>query len=307
MVTTMRSALFFALVSVAGFWTAPAWPVTPDELRALSGVTEREEQQRANRAKTSDPKTLLPVSKEPVRTTPQSSKYGTASTPARSNASGIAARENGREAASDTAGPGSDDSDYIPPPRSGTGTNNAIYSDSVPVPKQRFGIRLGQWLEAALERNSSSAEPGLVELRMTADVVGDKRTLRTGTLLYASKGLNGGTKRLEMQVTKGITPDGHEFTMKGLIFDAQKVSGLNGIMQIDNSQIAKHSGTNAALAAVAAGARGLARTSPFGAAATSATETAITDTNRSTEFNTSLREVIYVSPQPVLIRVEEMF
>jgi len=303
----MRYTLFFSVVSVMGFWAAPVWPVTPDELRALSGVTEREEQQRANRLKTNDPKTLLPVSKEPDHTTPQSGKYGTVSTPAGNSSRSNTKTVNGGVSGRPTVGPSEDGSHYIPPPRSGASNKNAIYSDSVPVPKQRFGIRLGKLLEAALERNTSSAEPGLVELRLTADVVGDKRTLRASTLLYATKGLNGGTKRLEMQVTKGITPDGHEFSMKGLIYDAQKVSGLNGIMQIDNSQIAKHSGTNAALAAVASGVRGLARTSPLSAAATSAAETAITDTNRSTEFNTSLREVIYVSPQPVLIRVEEMF
>ena len=85
MVTTMRSALFFAVVSVTGFWAAPAWPVSPDELRALSGVTEREEQQRANRVKTSDPKTLLPVQKAPAATSPQSNKYGQSPTPERNN------------------------------------------------------------------------------------------------------------------------------------------------------------------------------------------------------------------------------
>lgn len=307
MVITMRNTLLIAVMSFIGSWTAPAWSVSPDELRALSGVTEREEQQRANRVKTNDPKSLIPVQKYPNGTTPQSSKYGPATAPARNSTKDNAPMENSSGTEGAAASPGGDDSRYIPPPRSASGTNNVIYSDSVPLPKQRFGIRLGKTLEAALERNTSSAEPGLVELRLTADVVGDKRTLRAGTLLYASKGLNGGTKRLELQVTKGITPDGHEFTMKGLIFDAQNVSGLNGIMQIDNSQIAKHSGTNAALAAVAAGARGLTRTSPLGAGAAGAVETAITDTNRSTEFNTALREVIYVSPQLVLIRVEEMF
>jgi hypothetical protein len=79
----------------------------------------------------------------------------------------------------------------------------------------------------------------MIELRLSKDATGDKRTLSAGTLIYASKILNGGTKRLELTTVKGITPDGHEFIVKGQIFDIQKVSGLNGIMVLDKEQIAK--------------------------------------------------------------------
>lgn len=279
-------------------WLAIAWlalgaqgagAVTPDELRELSGVSDREQEQRAGRLKTTDPTTLLPPARTPAAA-PQSNKYGTAP-------------------GTGAAAPGTDrgDDHYAPPERPAGGRDNVIYSDSVPPPKTRFGIRLGTWFEANLDRSTSSAEPGMVELHVTSDVVGDRHTLRAGTLLYAEKALNGATKRLELRAIKGITPDGREFGMKGQVFDIAKVSGLNGVMQVDSNQIARHSAANAALAAVSAGARSITPVSALGAATRGAAETALTDTNRGTEFNTSVREVIYVSPQPLLVRVEELF
>jgi hypothetical protein len=285
--------------------SSSAYAVTPEELRQMSGETDRQEQQRANRANTGDPASLLPPPKagSTSGSQPQSGKYGT---PAKAPRAVPASGGQTTDRPASQAGDDKTDS-YNPPARPAVTGKDAIYSDSVPLPKVRFGIRLGTWFEATLDRNTSSAEPGQVELHVTQDVIGDKRTLKAGSLLYASKGLNGSTKRLELRCEHGITPDGHEFSMRGLVFDPQKVSGLNGIMQVDGAQIAKHSATNAALSAVAAGARTVMPSAPVGAAVRGATETALTDTNRGTEFNNAMREVIYVSPQPVLIRVEELF
>jgi len=284
--------LLFSLLVVASNYVLA---VSPDELRELSGVTNREEQQRANRAKTDDVKKLLPQQKavpEPNSNKYQSQDNGRDSTQTPPQAIEGTRRQNNNR--------------YIPPQRGAPAGKEAIFSDSVKATHQ-FGIRLGRWMEATLDRNSSSAEPGMIELRISKDVVGDKRTLSAGTLIYASKMLNGGTKRLELNAVKGITPDGHEFNVKGQVFDIQRVSGLNGIMVFDKEQIAKKSITTGALAAVSAAGRSVLPTSAAGAALRGATESALADTDQVTGFNNAQRAIIYVSPQLLLVRVDEKF
>jgi hypothetical protein len=268
--------------------------VSPDELRELSGMTDREEQQRANRAKSGDVQKLIPQKNDPP--SPHSDKYST------QGSSNVDVRNR----STNVVPPPQHDNQYVPPPRGAPAGKDVIFSDSVNATHQ-FGIRLGQWMEATLDRNSSNAEPGMIELRLSKDVAGDKRTLDAGTLIYASKILNGGTKRLELTTVKGITPDGHEFIVKGQVFDIQKVSGLNGIMVLDKEQIAKHSLTSGALSAVSAAGRAVLPTNPAASALRGATESALTDTDRVTEYNNAQRAVIYVSPQPLLIRIDEKF
>lgn len=273
-----------------------ALAVSPDELRALSGVTDREDQQRSNRVKTDDVKTLIPSKNTAPANSPVSNKY---STPDRRGA--------GVQTSTPVEGQAPNSNyNYAPPARGAPAGKDVIFSDSVKATHE-FGIRLGQWMEATLDRNSSSAEPGMIELQLTKDVQGDKRVLRAGTLIYVSKTLNGGTKRLELMTVKGITPDGYEFAVKGQVFDTQKVSGLNGIMVLDKEQVAKNSITSGALSAVSAVGRSVLPTNPAAAALRGATETALSDTDQVTQFNNAQRAVIYVSPQPLLIRIDEKF
>ena len=273
-----------------------ALAVSPDELRELSGVTDRQQQQRSNRAKSDDVKNLIPANNPATVNPPTSNKY---------NTQGRGDAEARHSAPVENRAP-HNNSNYAPPARGAPAAKDVIFSDSVKATHE-FGVRLGQWMEATLDRNSSSAEPGMIELRLTKDVQGHKRVLGAGTMIYASKTLNGGTKRMELMTVKGITLDGLEFAVKGQVFDIQKVSGLNGIMVFDKEQVAKNSLTSGALSAVSAIGRSVMATNPAGAALRGATETALTDTDKVTQFNNAQREVIYVSPQPLLIRVDEKF
>lgn len=295
-VMTLQHLSSVCLVSMLGANVALA--VSPDELRELSGVTDRQQQQRSNRAKSDDVKNLIPA-KNPTPAAvnpPISTKY---------RAQGRGDAEAQHSTPGENRAPHSN-SNYAPPARDASAAKDIILSDSVKATHE-FGIRLGQWMEATLDRNSSSAEPGLIELQLTKDVQGNKRVLSAGTLIYALKTLNSGTKRMELMTVKGITPDGLEFAVKGQVFDTQKVSGLNGIMVFDKEQITKNSLTSGALSAVSSIGRSVMATNPAGAALRGATESALTDTDKVTQFNNAQREVIYVSPQPLLIRVDEKF
>jgi hypothetical protein len=161
-------------------------------------------------------------------------------------------------------------------------------------------------MSAALSRSTSSAEPGTVELTLSADVDGDKRTLPAGTVLFAAKNLNSSTKRMELLITHGITPSGQEFKMRGIVFDPQKISGLPGIFVVDDKNIVKHGtqkGLTAAVGAVAKTFNG----NPLAAAGGAATESVMSDTGTAMEYNNAPTAVIYVSPQSLIIRVEERF
>ena len=69
------------------------------------------------------------------------------------------------------------------------------------------------------------------------------------TQLFANKGLNTATQRLDMLTTYAITPSGREFVLKARIYDTFKVSGLVGIIDADDSKIAM-SGATAGLTAL---------------------------------------------------------
>ena len=302
----VRAFLCFVLCS----GIANAFAVTPDELRTLSADKSRDDIQRSNRANTGAVDTLLPTSpKQAV-----SSKYGaqnrnTGADGSSTEPTGTTKRyrnpstNNSKSAANARSLVAEDSNIYIPPARTGA-AGSQIISDAIPA-TLFFGIRLGTWLPAKLSRDTSSAEPGTVELSISEDVIGDRRTLPAGSILFANKALNGGTKRMEMMVTKGITPSGQEFNLRGIVFDPQKISGLSGIYQVDDKAIAKHGAQKGAVAAIGAAAQTLTG-NPLAAAGGAATQSILADTSGAIEYNAPVA-VIYVSPQPIIIRVEEKF
>ncbi len=288
-------------------YAATAAAITPDELRAMSADKDRQDTQRSNRADTGAVDSLLPKStKQPV-----SSKYSSSPTTKEAGASTGSIKRRHTKAVSnadkqDTSSTSVTDSNiYVPPVRSGDAANAKIVSDAIPA-SLVFGIRLGTWMPAKLNRDTSSAEPGTVELSISEDVIGDRRTLPAGTVLFANKTLNSGTKRMEMTVTNGITPSGQEFKLRGIIFDPLKVSGLSGIYEVNDKAVAKHGVQKGTVAAIGAAAQTFGGGNPLAAAGGAATQSVITDTGGAVEYNAPTA-VIYVSPQPLIIRVEERF
>lgn len=285
------------LLTVLLLRASAADAITAEELRGMADEKQRENTQRQGRANTGSLGTLLPES-------PKSSKYGTASKP--QPAKKAVARPASAPASSPAAASSDAANIYIPPTRPNMGTSDrTITTDAVPA-SQSFGIRLGSWLSAELRRNTTSAESGTVELHLTSDYAGDRRTLPAETVVFAEKTLNATTKRMELLVTHGITPDGREFEMRGLAFDPQRIPGLSGIFVLDKKQVASNAGTKGAIAGVGA-AIGQLTGGVAGAAANAATQSALNDTQQASEFNNGQQAVIYVSPQPLLIRVEKQF
>jgi hypothetical protein len=292
--------------------------ITADQLREQAAHNERDAQQRSQRANTGEIGALLKERAAPVR----SSKYGASAEPAPTPDTAIPARaqqpSRRRSVAPPTVGtadpvpaapsavaaPAGDSHIYIPPPMS-SGAGKPVV-DAV-TPAANFGIRLGSWIEAELKRNTTSAETGAVELVVTASFAGDRGTLPAGTVVFADKGLNATTKRMEMRVTHGITPAGKEFDMQGLIFAPDKVPGLAGVFVLNRKEVVTSGVTKGALAAVGA-AVGQVTGNPVTSAATNAaTSSVLNDTAQASQFNNGQQAVIYVSPQPLLIRVERQF
>jgi len=182
------------------------------------------------------------------------------------------------------------------------------YSDAVePDNKQYFGIRRGTWIKAELRRDINNAEPGDVELYLSQEIYGTKHTLPADTQLFANKGLNTATQRLDMLTTYAITPSGREFVLKARIYDTFKVSGLVGIIDADDSKIAM-SGATASLTALGTGVlKEVGGGSVVGNALSKGGQSIINDQSNASKLETDQQITIFVAPQSILLRVEETF
>ena len=287
-------------------------PLTADNLRLMAGQAEREERLRASRVDPNDLASLLPGQlvidatmdkqareKEPTLA-PVSTKY-TASPAVKQSTAVNASRPS-------TAVATVDRDVYIPPPRQATGKTR-IMADAVPVASQsRFGIRMGTWLRARLERNTTSADPGRLELVLIDEVVGDVKGLGQGTLLFADKAYNQSTQRLDMQVVKAITPEGDEFTLRGLIYDDKRNAGLPGL--VTGQPVSQSIGKGVSrglLDASRVALSGLSNSAVVNAVTDRTAEAVITDKQTLLDVQNTQPYTIYVTAQDVLIRVEETF
>jgi len=289
------------LIGVACLYASSAAAVTADELRGAAAEQDRETTQRQSRTDTGSIGSLLPVDPQKTGDPQTSSKYDTdAKTAAKKRAARKTAAKKHDAAAASGVG-----EVYTPPPRSSAVSGGqAIVTDAVHS-TVAFGIRLGSWLNASLDRNTTSGESGSVELALTGDAIGDRRTLPAGTVLFADKNLNNTTKRMEMVVTHGITPTGLEFEMHGLVFDPQKTPGLAGVYVLDKKESVSRGAQKGAIAAVGA-AVGMASPGVAGVATNAAAQSVLNDAGTVTD-NNATQAVIYVSPQALIIRVEKQF
>ncbi len=301
------------LIGAACLHASFAAAVTADELRGTAAEQEHAAAQRQGRADTGSMDSLLPVVPQKGGDSPKSSKYDTDTKPAADKPAAKAAAKN--HAAKKTAAEKHDPATalaragasnlYTPPLRSSpVAAGQAVVTDAVNS-TVAFGIRLGSWLNASLDRNTTSGESGAVELTLATDYIGGRRTLPARTVLFADKSLNTTTKRMEMLVTHGITPAGLEFEMRGMVFDPQKTPGLAGVYIMDKKESVARGATKGALAAVGA-AVGMASPGVAGVATNAAAQSVLNDAGAVTDGNAE-QAVIYVSPQALIIRVEKQF
>ena len=193
--------------------------------------------------------------------------------------------------------------EYIPPSRRVSGKANS--SDAVPKNTRQFGISLGTWLKGKLTRDINNRENSLTIVKVKQGVKGKNRVLKPGTQLFASKVYNAATKRLELKVLKGITPQGREFPIKATIYDDQKIAGLTGIVKA--KKVMKPSVERGLLSGGSRIISDIVPDNPFGIA-TSTTANLLLD-----EGNTAVNKelvndyIIYVTMQNLLIRIDETF
>jgi hypothetical protein len=275
--------------------------VTADELRALSSDANREQQASETRVKTSDKGSLLKSDDQGAN---NSTDTGTRIFSKQRDDDPLPAKKKKKTTAPATTNNSDTNSSTAAGAPGPSG--EIIVSDAVST-EMSFGIRLGTWIEGNINRNTSSAELGLVEITLTEDVVGTKRTLKSGTLLFAQKQMNTATRRLELLAVKGITPTGKEFKVTGLIFDTLRVSGLAGIVSSDTNKTVSRGMGKGLLAGAGSVAQTLAGANPVGSAAGAAANSMLSDQNNVVEQTTEQQLTIYVSPQPVLIRIDQTF
>lgn len=187
-------------------------------------------------------------------------------------------------------------------------SRETVFSDAVELDTKRYyGIRRGTWIKAELRRNINNAEPGDVELYLSQEVHGDKKSLAVDTQLFAAKALNNATQRLDMITTYAITPNGREFELKARIYDTLKVSGLMGIIDADEDKIIERGATQG-LAALGSSVLGeVGGQSIVGRGLAKGGQSIIKDGQRASQLDTQQQITIFVAPQPILLRVEETF
>ena len=170
-----------------------------------------------------------------------------------------------------------------------------------------FGIRMGTKIRAHLPQVTTNVEQNLTEIVIKQDVYGDFKTMPRGTKLFAKKSLNSGSNRLELLAVKGITPQGEEFTLKGIVLDINNSAGLVGAVSTDGKAVHR---------SIAAGVFGLGKEiapllndgSVIGSGVEAAAKNIMDEKKDETEQSLNDPQyIIYVNPQDIKIRVEETF
>ena len=286
--------------------------ITADELREISGIADSQHRQSAARLKSDGLANML--STDAAQLTPEvrlqndkSLKVKKYETKQVINATEPAIKKPGNTSrAVDKAVISKSGADYVPPPR--IIKNNNIQTDLAEIDAARFGIVLGSKLQAKLVRDVSNVEPGLVELVTTQVLAGKRKSLPADSKLFALKQYNLASARLELHVVRGITPDGEEFTLSGLVFDRTGESGLAGIVS-ENNEVVVTRGVKRGLfdmghSVLAA----LTGDDVVGQAAVSTGASVLDEKRKLFEQAVQTEQfIIRVAAQSVLIRVEDTF
>ena len=194
---------------------------------------------------------------------------------------------------------------YIPPPRLDTAssTQSQVFTPET----RRFGITLGSWFRANLERQITNADNGQVEVTLAEDVPGSLRTLPAGTVLFGQKSFNQVSQRLDISLSQGITPAGEEFALVASVYDHTKVSGLVGSIQRQRDAEVRSSAAKGALTTAQALLSTSLETAGVGAIAEGVGQVGDELLDHERQFIREPAVLIQVSPQPVLVRVNQTF
>ncbi len=127
------------------------------------------------------------------------------------------------------------------------------------VNRVKYGIKMGTQIRVKLVGGATSVQLGLVRFELLEAVTGEEDVLPVGTLIFGKPFANNGSDRIQVRVTKGITPDGDEFSLRGWIRGSDGMDGLVGNVVSDGQLVVRslnetvHVAGRAALASVADG------------------------------------------------------
>ena len=201
--------------------------------------------------------------------------------------------------------PPTDPDIYIPPPR--IETESTVHSRVYAKKSQAFGITLGTWFRAHIERRITNADNGQVEVTLDEDVPGKTKTLPAGTVLFGQKAFNQVSQRLDISLSNGIMPEGIEFDLVATVYDSTRVSGLSGSVVRQRGTEVKSAASKGALASAKALMTATIDNAAAGALADGVGQAGDELLNNERRFVREPRYLIQVSPQPVLVRVNQTF
>jgi hypothetical protein len=121
----------------------------------------------------------------------------------------------------------------------------------------KYGIKMGTQIQVKLVGGATSVQLGLVRFELLEAVTGEEDVLPVGTLIFGKPFANNGSDRIQVRITKGITPDGDEFSLRGWIRGSDGMDGLLGKVVSDGQLVARslnetvNAAGRAALASVA--------------------------------------------------------
>lgn len=195
----------------------------------------------------------------------------------------------------------SDPNVYIPPARS-TASDQSTSLNLTPE-KSKFGISFGTWAEAKVQRSITNADAGEVEIILTQTLMGKFRTLESNTILYGVKSFNVGTNRLDVKITRGITPEDEEIKLSATVFNERKeFSGLSGVLIRNRNEEAKNIAKNTLLQTAGVALQQISPGGLTGKAYDAATSQALQNEKRHLKQQNGA--IIKVFPQSIYIRFD---
>jgi hypothetical protein len=300
--------------------------MTPDELRQIMGESEREAAARAQRLNTQTPP--IPAG------TPSNEKTGSTNvSPAEAAPSTDKAAKD--ESPTDKAGSKEEQTSKPPKRKSSKTKHSAARNDNAPVgpsanssmyiapprpayqpvttpastSKRRvvYGCRVGTIIKGELRRQTTNVEPGKAEIFVTDDAYCDYKNIPLGSKLFGTKTINGGTLRLDIHLDHLLLPNGKEVPgISAYVRDANDVAGLSGTV-INEGKGLERNTTKGAVAALNAAVNSATANDAVGQGVQAGVSGALSDTSAQSEQENQRRLTVLVSPQPVIIYVEQTF
>ena len=170
-----------------------------------------------------------------------------------------------------------------------------------------FGISLGTEITVSLDNSASNIQPGLIKLTVEETVRGRKDDLPRGSTLFARSSAVLGSERLFLNVSQGVTPNGDEFSVQGVVFDTKREPGLAGRVISDGKTLARASSEG--LNTLGQELLGAAPTTGATGAATEATLKQLLKEKQSEDRAEQGRPayVVIASPQAATVQIETTF